>query len=257
MEHSLSHGRDIDIAMDFFEIISTVVLPAILLTLPFARWGNHGRAEDPYTKYVREMEDMFCAMEEDSVEIINMLNSGQRIYNRSDGIPWELPKNRGWFHDMVNGGQYGDTEWKARFRITKPTFMYIADAIRPHLQHASYRRHMTAEEQLATCLTFLAHGGNYMVCAEACGWSRSSVCRTVKRVCTAIKDVLGPQHLRFPNTKEEIGATILGFRRMAGLPQVVGAVDGTHIPIKKPMNTGDSYINRKGFFLCQCSCRLR
>ena len=73
MEHSLSHGRDIDIEIDFFEIISTSSIPAILLTLPFARWegrwGNHGRAEDPYANYVREMEDMFCAIEEDSVDV--------------------------------------------------------------------------------------------------------------------------------------------------------------------------------------------
>lgn len=36
-----------------------------------------------------------------------------------------------------------------------------------------------------------------------------------------------------------------------GLPQVVAAVDGSHIPIKKPASSGDAYVNRKGYFSVQ------
>ena len=48
----------------------------------------------------------------------------------------------------------------------------------------------------------------------------------------------------------------------SGIPQLVGAADGTHIPIEKPANTGDAYINRKGFFsmnvhaICDHTCRF-
>jgi hypothetical protein len=31
-----------------------------------------------------------------------------------------------------------------------------------------------------------------------------------------------------------------------GIPQVVGSIDGSHIPIIKPPHSGDDYINRKG-----------
>ena len=36
-----------------------------------------------------------------------------------------------------------------------------------------------------------------------------------------------------------------------GLPGVMGAIDGTHIPIKAPRHRHEQYINRKGFFSVQ------
>lgn len=41
-----------------------------------------------------------------------------------------------------------------------------------------------------------------------------------------------------------------------GFPHVVGAVDGTHIPIKNPPHAGDEYLNRKGSYsiLAQATC---
>jgi len=50
-----------------------------------------------------------------------------------------------------------------------------------------------------------------------------------------------PQRRDIPPKAEE-------FERVAGLPGVVGAIDGTYIKIKgKTDNTRDSYICRKGY----------
>jgi len=38
-----------------------------------------------------------------------------------------------------------------------------------------------------------------------------------------------------------------GFHEMKGFPGVVGAIDGSHIEIKMPSVSGESYVNRKGF----------
>jgi len=67
--------------------------------------------------------------------------------------------------------------------------------------------------------------------------------RSVTRVSTAIVKVLGPKHVKFPTSTEDFQQNILGFLSFAdskwfpgtsGIPQIIGAADGTHIPIKKP-----------------------
>ena len=39
-----------------------------------------------------------------------------------------------------------------------------------------------------------------------------------------------------------------GFERKAGFPQVIGAIDGCHIPIICPKDVPEDYNNRKGFY---------
>ena len=39
-----------------------------------------------------------------------------------------------------------------------------------------------------------------------------------------------------------------GFETERGFPQVVGAIDGTHIPIICPQERGSDYYNRKGYY---------
>lgn len=36
--------------------------------------------------------------------------------------------------------------------------------------------------------------------------------------------------------------------RLWGFPQAAGAIDGSHIPIKKPLESASDYYNRKGFY---------
>lgn len=41
--------------------------------------------------------------------------------------------------------------------------------------------------------------------------------------------------------------TVKGFQLRCGFPGVIGAIDGSHIPISKPKFMPNSYINRKKF----------
>nr|CAI5859964.1 unnamed protein product [Callosobruchus analis] len=49
------------------------------------------------------------------------------------------------------------------------------------------------------------------------------------------------------------------FEQKAGFPNVIGAIDGTHIKIRKPKTDSESYINRKGFYSVnlQAVCNLQ
>ena len=52
----------------------------------------------------------------------------------------------------------------------------------------------------------------------------------------------------FPSTELEINEITNGFRRIGRIPNVIGAIDGSHIPIKAPHLFPVDYFNRKGFY---------
>ena len=54
--------------------------------------------------------------------------------------------------------------------------------------------------------------------------------------------VLGPDLIKFPTTKEEIEHVTAAFKDKFGSPQVIGCIDGTHIPIKQPNENPHDYF---------------
>jgi hypothetical protein len=53
---------------------------------------------------------------------------------------------------------------------------------------------------------------------------------------------------RFPNNYTEFSNIAKKFKRKAGIPYAIGAIDGSHIPIKAPKEYPMDYYNRKGFY---------
>ena len=82
---------------------------------------------------------------------------------------------------------------------------------------------------------------------NAFGIGKSTVSKAVRRVTMDISRLLGPQYIKHPQTTEvqEMGTH---FQERHGFPQCIGAIDGTHIGIKKPSENASDYINRKGIY---------
>ena len=102
--------------------------------------------------------------------------------------------------------------------------------------------------QILVCLRFLATGSFQIILGDDVRIDRSTVSRINARVLPLIAS-LREQHIRMPSTAEEIADTKLGFQSIAGFPQVIGCIDGSHVPIQSP--GGDNtelYRCRKGFF---------
>lgn len=56
---------------------------------------------------------------------------------------------------------------------------------------------------------------------------------------------ISPGVIKCP-TDEYLEEVKNGFRQM-GMQNVIGCIDGMHVPIPKPKHHGNSYINRKKF----------
>ena len=80
--------------------------------------------------------------------------------------------------------------------------------------------------------------------ANAFGISVSTTSKWVKNVCKAIRDHLGPKYIKIPN-EAELEDYVRQFEDELGFPQVLGAVDGTHVPIQQPNKNSHSFFSYK------------
>ncbi|XP_033119407.1 uncharacterized protein LOC117118809 [Anneissia japonica] len=105
---------------------------------------------------------------------------------------------------------------------------------------------------VALTLYRLATGVAFRTLANQFGVGRSTACTSCyHEVIRAIERVLMPKYIRFPEG-EELLRNVEQFKDKGGFPQVVAAIDGSHIPIVKPDLANDQnamdYFNRKSFY---------
>ena len=138
-----------------------------------------------------------------------------------------------------------ESEWKLNLRLSKETFMELVDKLRPQLapKPRSFRPDTnTAEKKLAMTLHYLKDQGSLRVTANAFGVSPSTLSVTIHKVCRVINNVLASELSKFPTTEEELKATATAFENKFGFPQVIGCIDGTHVPIKQPLENPHDYF---------------
>nr|CAH7753453.1 unnamed protein product [Callosobruchus chinensis] len=76
---------------------------------------------------------------------------------------------------------------------------------------------------------------------------RSTVAKLIRIVCITIWNILRKECM--PELHESMWLNIAeGFRNQANFPNCIGAVDGKHIRVVKPVGSGSSYMNYKHFF---------
>ncbi|XP_061576547.1 putative nuclease HARBI1 [Cololabis saira] len=96
------------------------------------------------------------------------------------------------------------------------------------------------------CACFPKVGSFLEVVGDVTGLSKASVLLSVAAL-TPILLRHARVHIKIPTTREEIRQVHQGFHAMAGIPRVIGVVDGTLIPILNPSLVDPCWIGRKHF----------
>ena len=72
---------------------------------------------------------------------------------------------------------------------------------------------------------------------------KSTAIEAVQDVVNGLYE-LRDEYIKFPETLAEVNASIGTFADLTDLPNVVGAIDGSHVRIKAPVNSAPDYFSR-------------
>ena len=133
--------------------------------------------------------------------------------------------------------------------MSEEAFNRLCVELSPHIlkRDTNFRKAIKVRHRVAMTLYWLADTAHYRTIANLFGVAKSTVCGIVKQVREKTVRILLPGYIYVTQSRQEVQEKIDGFESRAGFPQVVGAVDGCHVPIIGPEQSPEDYINRKGF----------
>lgn len=161
-------------------------------------------------------------------------------------LVWEYDRSSEWWDNVVP--TFTDRQWIENFRMSEDTFLFICNRLRSAMaRHDTAFRHcVPLTKRVAIALWKLATGSEHRTIAHLFGVSRATVCRCVQDFCAAAETLLAPGYKRIPDESTFSKMAAYNERRW-GLPQCVGAIGASHIPIIAPTNYHTDHFNRKGW----------
>jgi len=172
--------------------------------------------------------------------------AGRRRHHQRKSI-WVLPRPQYWFEDMLQN-QYRNDLWHEHFRVSRDTFNFICNLVRPDLvrQNTNMRQAVSVEKRVAVAIWRLATGNTYRTTGLTFGVGRCTAMNFRDEFCAALIR-RGKYFIKFPQGEDETRCAIQAFEEISIFPQVVGALDGSHIRITAPKESQNDYCNRKNF----------
>lgn len=107
------------------------------------------------------------------------------------------------------------------------------------------RKPISIQKAIAVTIFYLASCCEYRV-SNLFGIHKTSVWRCIHKIVGAINYILQSLYIKMPN---EFECTMIAqmYEKRTHIPQLIGAIDGTHIPMLPPADGYRDYINRKGW----------
>ena len=129
-------------------------------------------------------------------------------------------------------------------------FHELLQCLTPRLTKAdtNFRRALEPGLKLAITLRFLATGNSYHSLAYAFRVPHNTISVFLGEVCEAIIAEYGDEVVTLPDSEDDWRELSDKFGSRWNFHNAIGAIDGKHIAIKAPKNSGTVYHNYKGFF---------
>ncbi|XP_024883922.1 protein ANTAGONIST OF LIKE HETEROCHROMATIN PROTEIN 1-like [Temnothorax curvispinosus] len=127
-------------------------------------------------------------------------------------------------------------------------FNKLVNKVTPLLEKISNQETISPEHRLIITLRYLSTGDEISSIALQFRVSKSTVHNIIGKTTTAIAHILIPEYVKSPNEAQwkEISK---GFYEDWNMPNCVGAVDGKHVQIQAPPNSGSMCFNYKNLLV--------
>ncbi|RVE47831.1 hypothetical protein evm_007586 [Chilo suppressalis] len=132
--------------------------------------------------------------------------------------------------------------------MNEETYVKLLTLVTPLIekQETVMRNAISAHERLTATLRFLATGRSYQCLKFSTIISPQALGRIIPETCAAIYEVLKKDFIPFPDTSAKWKQIAEHFEERWNFPHCLGAIDGKHIDIIPPADSGSYYYNYKG-----------
>ena len=156
--------------------------------------------------------------------------------------------------------RYSPDDFKTHFRLSRETFQSTCDRLSSLDEYNKVKGPTPDhEKELLMFLWYIGNLESYRSMADRFGTSKGSFHASVKRVSSCLTSVM-PEVIKWPATQADFDDTSRDFSQKCQFQNVVGAIDGSHIPITAPKHHPHAYFNRKKFYsivlLASCNSRM-
>lgn len=158
---------------------------------------------------------------------------------------WVKDRSTDWW-DRYNSPDMPEAEFKRAFRMSRATFEFLCKELGSAVQKEDtmLRAAIPVDKRVAVCIWRLATGEPLRVVSKRFGLGISTCHKLVLEVCTAIKSLLMPKTVQWPDqtTSQAIAES---FEYISGIPNIIGSMHTTHIPIIAPKVEVAAYYNKR------------
>lgn len=178
-------------------------------------------------------------------------NSNEFISSPEDSQPpqqrrlWVKDRSKAWW-EQCNSPDFPEVEFKKAFRMSRATFDMICEELESVVtkKDTMLRQAIPVRQRVAVCIWRLATGEPLREVSKRFGLGISTCHKLVLEVCTAIRGVLMPKFVQWPNDNkmDEIKQE---YQMLSGMPNVGGSIYTTHVPIIAPKVSVAAYFNKR------------
>ncbi len=165
--------------------------------------------------------------------------------------PWILRRGKFGHYEqlMVELANEDVQSYKNFVRMEPRMFREILDRVGPRVQklNTNFRDALPAGLKLAITLRHMASGDSYKTLMYSFRVAHNTISKFVPEVCQAIIDEYGDEVMAVPRTPADWKRISDKFSSRWNFHHCLGAIDGKHVALRCPKNSGSDYWNYKHF----------